>query len=81
MAKEEYSKLSTPELNKKKSTLKNITYLFIGGIIVLLGISIWSTLRKGKFDWGILVALSLSAIVFDSFREVSKITEEINSRE
>jgi hypothetical protein len=81
MSNEKYRKLSIAELNRKKSTLKNTALIMAGGLIVLFAISIWNTFKKGEFDWTMLMAFSLSIIVFTSFREAKKITNEIISRD
>ncbi len=80
MENNKYKELSIPELEKKRASLKKAASFLAGILICLFGVTVWSTIRNGEFDWLMLVAISLSIIVFTNFREAKKISREIESR-
>ena len=82
MNNKKYETLSIPELNEKKAVLMSSASILTGLLILLFVLMIWSTIRKGEFDWlSMLFVISCAITVFNNFKEAKKITNELKSRE
>ncbi|AQX84852.1 redox-active disulfide protein 2 [Elizabethkingia bruuniana] len=79
MKNENFSDLSTEDLLKRQKTIKPLTILFIGTLVVLLVLSIFITIKKG-FTALLVVPFALSPIAILNLNNLKSIQKEINSR-
>lgn len=80
MKKEKYSELKTEDLLKKKKTLILVSSILLGMLITLLILSIFVTIKNGKFSALTVIPFALSPIVFLNFFQVKLINKELESR-
>jgi hypothetical protein len=78
---EDLKKLSTGELKKKETQLKGITAFLIGIMIVGLAASVYLIITTKKFTGGLVISLSMAAILFTNYKNLKTLREEIKSRE
>ncbi|WP_278554832.1 redox-active disulfide protein 2 [Elizabethkingia bruuniana] len=79
MKNENFSDLSTEDLLKRQKTIKPLTILFIGTLVVLLVLSIFISIKKG-FTALLVVPFTLSPIAILNLNNLKSIQKEINSR-
>ncbi|ATL42745.1 redox-active disulfide protein 2 [Elizabethkingia sp. HX WHF] len=79
MKNENFSDLSTEDLLKRQKTIKPLTILLIGTLVVLLVLSIFITIKKG-FTALLVVPFALSPIAILNLNNLKSIQKEINSR-
>lgn len=80
MKKEDYSNLETEDLIKKKKTFILVSSILAGMLIVLLILSIFVTIKNGKFSALTIIPFALSPIVFLNFSQVKLINRELELR-
>lgn len=80
MKKEDYSNLEAEDLLKKKKTFIVVSSILAGMLIVLLILSIFVTLKNGKFSALMIIPFALSPIVFLNFSQVKLINKELELR-
>ncbi|MFT3827913.1 MAG: hypothetical protein QM731_28610 [Chitinophagaceae bacterium] len=71
--------MSNEELLKNEKMLKGVTYSLCGLLILLLGLTIYLTIKKG-FTALCVVPLGLSTIVILNFNTLKEIEKEKRSR-
>ncbi len=81
MKKENLAKLSLEELKTKLNTIQSITWVLVGVVILLFGITLYSTFKKGKFDVLMVVAFSSAAILPMQFKQISDIKKAIKNKQ
>ncbi|MDV2446223.1 redox-active disulfide protein 2 [Elizabethkingia anophelis] len=79
MKSENFSDLSTEDLLKRQKTIKPLTILLIGTLVILLVLSIFITIKKG-FTALLVVPFALSPIAILNLNNLKSIQKEINSR-
>ena len=79
MKNENFSDLSTEELLKRQKTIKPLTILLIGTLILLFVLSLFITIKKG-FTALLVVPIALSPIAILNLNNLKNIQKEINSR-
>ncbi|CAI9687649.1 MULTISPECIES: hypothetical protein [Elizabethkingia] len=79
MKNENFSDLSTEDLLKRQKTIKPLTIILIGTLVILLVLSIFITIKKG-FTALLVVPFALSPIAILNLNNLKSIQKEINSR-
>ncbi|MDX8567304.1 redox-active disulfide protein 2 [Elizabethkingia sp. HX XZB] len=79
MENENFSDLSTEDLLKRQKTIKPLTIILIGTLVILLVLSIFITIKKG-FTALLVVPFALSPIAILNLNNLKSIQKEINSR-
>ena len=81
MAEENFSKLTTAELIKKKKTTTMVTGVLAGMLIALLVIAAFQASKQGAKGFSLIaVALGCLPVLFLSYSSIKKINEELKSR-
>ncbi|MEW7292216.1 redox-active disulfide protein 2 [Aquimarina sp. 2304DJ70-9] len=80
MKKEDLKKLSTEELLKKSTALKTVTSLLAGVLIVLLGVTVFNSIKTKTLDMLLVIPIALSTILFINYKQIKDIKTEIKSR-
>lgn len=79
MKTEKLTEKTTEELKKTEKSLKAITGMLLGTLIVLFGLSLYITFTKG-FTPLIIIPIALLPIGIVNFNTINNIKKEINSR-
>jgi hypothetical protein len=80
MATPDFSKLSTPELLKKIKLVKILFAVFIGMMIVLIGISLYMVLIEKKSMTTLIIGVALLATLPMNIRNIRALDEERKQR-
>ena len=80
MEKHRFADTSTDELKKKQKALAAITGIFMGMLLVLVAVNIYSITKKG-FTASVIIPLTLMPIALINFKNLKDIKAEIKSRE
>lgn len=81
MAPKELKDLTIEELKKRSRFLKVVNWFTIGILLVLLGVTIYYSIRKNELQIPVFVIiLGVLGIVLLNFRGIQKINSEINRR-
>jgi FtsH-binding integral membrane protein len=81
MEKKELKDLTLEELKQRSKTSKTIAWFLAGTLLVLLGVAIYYSARKGEIQIPpLVVVLAGLVFVFLSFGNIKKINSEIKSR-
>ncbi len=80
MKKEDLENMSTDELLKRQKSLKTITGMLAGILLLLFGITIFKSVKDKTFDVMMVVPISLSGIVLINYKLIKDITNELKSR-
>ena len=76
----DYSKWTTEKLEKQLKALKFATGLLAGLLIVLLGVTIYSSFRDSEFNPLLVTPIALSVIIPFNYKIMKEIRQEIESR-
>ncbi|MEZ7527113.1 redox-active disulfide protein 2 [Cloacibacterium normanense] len=79
MKNEKLTDKSTEELKKTEKSLKAITGILLGSLIVLFGLSLYINFTKG-FTPLTIIPIALLPIAIVNFNTINNIKKEINSR-
>ena len=80
MATPDFSKLTTPELLKKIKLVKILFAVFIGMMIVLIGISLYMVLIEKKSMTTLIIGVALLATLPMNIRNIRALDEERKQR-
>lgn len=79
MKKENWSSLSTEDLNQKQKSIKSLTTMLIVTLIALFLISLFISLKKG-FSPLLVIPVALLPVVSMNLNNLKNIKKEIDSR-
>ncbi|HAY3549691.1 redox-active disulfide protein 2 [Elizabethkingia meningoseptica] len=79
MKKENWSSLSTEDLNQKQKSIKSLTTMLIVTLIALFLISLFISLKKG-FTPLLVIPIALLPVVSMNLNNLKNIKKEIDSR-
>ncbi|HFK5569138.1 redox-active disulfide protein 2 [Elizabethkingia meningoseptica] len=79
MKKEDWSSLSTEDLNQKQKSIKSLTTMLIVTLIALFLISLFVSLKKG-FTPLLVIPIALLPVVSMNLNNLKNIKKEIDSR-
>lgn len=79
MKKEDWSSLSTEDLNQKQKSIKSLTTMLIVTLIALFLISLFVSLKKG-FTPLLIIPIALLPVVSMNLNNLKSIKKEIDSR-
>ncbi|HIC8644980.1 redox-active disulfide protein 2 [Elizabethkingia meningoseptica] len=79
MKKENWSSLSTEDLNQKQKSIKSLTTMLIVTLIALFLISLFISLKKG-FTPLLVIPIALLPVVSMNLNNLKSIKKEIDSR-
>ncbi len=79
MKETDLSKLTIEELLKQEKTVKAVSYLFIGVIIIQFAAGIFLTIKQG-FSIFMIVPIAFVPILMITISNLKKIRTEIDSR-
>lgn len=79
MAKENLGDLTKEDLIKKKKQTSLTTGLLAGVLTALLVVTTWQTINKG-FTALLIVPIALLPILFESYKSIGDIDNELKSR-
>ncbi|WP_336664448.1 redox-active disulfide protein 2 [Elizabethkingia meningoseptica] len=79
MKKEDWSSLSTEDLNQKQKSIKSLTTMLIVTLIALFLISLFVSLKKG-FTPLLVIPIALLPVVSMNLNNLKSIKKEIDSR-
>jgi hypothetical protein len=79
MQETDLSKLTIEELLKQEKTVKAVSYLFIGVIIIQFAAGIFLTIKQG-FSIFMIVPIAFVPILMITISNLKKIRTEIDSR-
>ncbi|EOR30079.1 hypothetical protein [Elizabethkingia meningoseptica] len=79
MKKENWSSLSTEDLNQKQKSIKSLTTMLIVTLIALFLISLFISLKKG-FSPLLVIPIALLPVVSMNLNNLKNIKKEIDSR-
>jgi hypothetical protein len=80
MATPDFSKLTTPELLKKIKLVKILFAVFIGMMIVLIGISMYMVFIEKKSMTTLIIGVALLATLPMNIRNIRALDEERKQR-
>jgi hypothetical protein len=80
MATPDFSKLTTPELLKKIKLVKILFAVFIGMLIVLIGISLYMVFIEKKSMTTLIIGVALLATLPMNIRNIRALDEERKQR-
>jgi hypothetical protein len=80
MATPDFSKLTTPELLKKIKLVKILFAVFIGMMIVLIGISLYMVFIEKKSMTTLIIGVALLATLPMNIRNIRALDEERKQR-
>jgi len=80
MATPDFSKLTTPELLKKIKLVKILFAVFIGMIIVLIGISLYMVFIEKKSMTTLIIGVALLATLPMNIKNIRALEEERKQR-
>ena len=79
MKEKKLTELSTEDLKKKEKTLKMIIFAFIGVFAFLIGVIIYSIVKKGMTAI-IIIPITLLPLLIIFYKNLNDIKSEIKSR-
>lgn len=80
MATQDFSKLTTPELLKKIKLVKILFAVFIGMMIVLIGISLYMVFVEKKSMTTLIIGVALLATLPMNIKNIRALEEERKQR-
>jgi len=80
MAKPDYSKLSTAELIKKIKLVKILFGVFIGMMLLLIGVSLYMVLIEKKSLTNLVVGIALLATLPMNIKNIKALEAELRLR-
>ena len=79
MKKEDWSSLSTEDLNQKQKSIKSLTTMLIVILLLLFILSIYISIKKG-FTPLLVIPIALFPVVSMNLNNLKSIKKEIDSR-
>ena len=76
----DYSKWTTEKLEKQLKALRFATGLLAGLLIVLLGVTIYSSIRDAEFNPLLITPIALSVIIPINYKRMKEMRMEIEKR-
>ena len=76
----DYSKWTTEKLQKQLKGLKFATGLLAGLLLVLLGVTLYSSFRNSEINPLLITPIALSVIIPINFKRMKEMKQEIEER-
>lgn len=79
--KTDYSRFTSKELEKQIKTIRFVTGLLAGMLIVLLGITLYDSISQSKLNPLLVSPIALSAIIPINMKRIREIKRELERRQ